>query len=85
MVKAILTKPLDGDPEGTEREFDQADFDTLKRMGAVREAAAEDAKDAGKQEPGEEAQAGDVKAAAAPQNKMAPEVLNKSAASKRKA
>jgi hypothetical protein len=35
-VKAILTKPLDGNPEGTEREFDQVDFDQLKAMGAVR-------------------------------------------------
>lgn len=38
MVKAILTKPLDGQPEGTEREFSQADFDRLKRLGAVRAA-----------------------------------------------
>lgn len=38
MVKAILTKPLDGLPEGTEREFDKADFDNLKAMGAVRAA-----------------------------------------------
>lgn len=38
MVKAILTKPLDGQAEGTEREFSQADFDRLKRQGAVRAA-----------------------------------------------
>ncbi|NBJ13331.1 hypothetical protein [Microvirga arsenatis] len=37
-IKAILTKPLDGDPEGTEREFSQADFDRLKARGAVRAA-----------------------------------------------
>lgn len=37
-IKAILTKPLDGQPEGTEREFDKADFDRLKEMGAVRAA-----------------------------------------------
>jgi len=36
MVKAILTKPLDGQPEGTEREFSQADFDRLSTRGAVR-------------------------------------------------
>ena len=36
MVKAILTKPLDGKPEGTEREFSKADFDRLQRLGAVR-------------------------------------------------
>lgn len=35
-VKAILIKPLDGQPEGTEREFDKVDFDRLKSMGAVR-------------------------------------------------
>lgn len=37
-VKAILTKPLDGQPEGAEREFDKVDFDRLKEMGAVRAA-----------------------------------------------
>jgi hypothetical protein len=37
-VKAVLTKPLDGDPEGTEREFSQADFDRLEGLGAVRAA-----------------------------------------------
>ena len=37
-IKAILTKPLDGQLEGTEREFDKADFDRLKEMGAVRAA-----------------------------------------------
>lgn len=37
MIKAILTKPLDGMAEGTEREFSQADFDRLKRAGAVKE------------------------------------------------
>lgn len=40
-VKAILTKPLDGDPEGTEREFDKHDFDRLEALGAVRKAGAE--------------------------------------------
>lgn len=39
MIKAILTKPLDGQPEGTEREFSQADFDRLNAKGAVRLAA----------------------------------------------
>lgn len=41
-VKAILTKPLDGQPEGTPREFDKLDFDRLQAMGAVR--AADDSK-----------------------------------------
>lgn len=36
MVNAILLKPLDGQPAGAEREFSQADFDRLKRLGAVR-------------------------------------------------
>lgn len=35
-VKAILLKPLDGLAPGTEREFDQVDFDRLKEMGAVK-------------------------------------------------
>lgn len=38
MVKAVLLKPLDGQPAGSEREFDKADFDSLKAMGAVRAA-----------------------------------------------
>lgn len=38
MVKAVLTKPLDGMAEGTEREFSQADFDRLEGLGAVRAA-----------------------------------------------
>lgn len=38
-IKAILTKPLDGMPEGSEREFDKVDFDRLKEMGAVRAAS----------------------------------------------
>ena len=37
-VKAILTKPLDGYPEGTEREFDEDDFRQLAAYGAVRRA-----------------------------------------------
>lgn len=44
MVKAILTKPLDGLPEGAEREFDKADFDSLKAMGAVCAARSGDEK-----------------------------------------
>ncbi|WP_155904936.1 hypothetical protein [Methylopila sp. M107] len=35
-VKAVLIKPLDGDPEGSEREFDKVDFDRLEAMKAVR-------------------------------------------------
>ncbi|CAM3282413.1 MULTISPECIES: hypothetical protein [Sphingomonas] len=38
-VQAILTKPLDGQPEGTSVEYEEADFDQLKAMGAVRLAA----------------------------------------------
>lgn len=45
-IKAILTKPLDGDPEGNPREFDKTDFDRLEAMGAVRKAGAEDVKEA---------------------------------------
>lgn len=37
-VNAILLKPLDGMPEGSEREFDKPDFERLKDMGAVKEA-----------------------------------------------
>lgn len=40
MVKAILLKPLDGNPEGAEVEFSQADFDRLKKRNAVKAAPA---------------------------------------------
>ena len=36
MPKVILTKPLDGFPEGSEREFDQVDIDRLAALGAVK-------------------------------------------------
>ena len=39
-IKAVLTKPLDGQPEGTEREFDKVDFDRLEGQNAVRKASA---------------------------------------------
>ncbi len=45
-VKAVLIKPLDGQPEGTELEFDKNDFDSLKALGAVRAAQADTAKKA---------------------------------------
>lgn len=45
MIKATLLKPLDGSPEGSEREFEKTDFDTLKAMGAVR--ATSDLRDDG--------------------------------------
>ena len=38
MRKAILTKPLDGEPEGTKREFSDADFERLESLGAVKAA-----------------------------------------------
>ena len=40
MVKAILIKPLDGDPPGSEREFNTEDFKRLEAQGAVRKAAS---------------------------------------------
>lgn len=39
MIKAVLTKPLDGEPEGTPRELSQADFERLEAKGAVRLAS----------------------------------------------
>ncbi len=38
MPRAILIKPLDGDPEGTERDFSKADFARLVAMKAVKAA-----------------------------------------------
>lgn len=40
MIKAILLKPLDGDPEGSEREFSSDDFERLEAFGAVRKAGS---------------------------------------------
>jgi hypothetical protein len=64
-VKAILTKPLDGQPEGTKREFDKVDFDKLVAFGAVRADDAPDEAEEGK------------KAAPPVQNKKAPPAENK--------
>ena len=44
MVKAKLLKPLDGHPEGAEREFSQGDFDRLERRKAVVAVGIADAK-----------------------------------------
>ncbi len=38
MVKAVLIKPLDGQPEGTECDFSAEDFKRLEAFGAVRRA-----------------------------------------------
>ncbi|NTD84287.1 hypothetical protein [Agrobacterium tumefaciens] len=38
MVKAVLIKPLDGLPPGTERDFSADDFRRLEAFGAVRRA-----------------------------------------------
>jgi hypothetical protein len=46
MIKAILLKPLDGDPEGSQREFSPDDFERLEAFGAVRKAASGDEKQA---------------------------------------
>ena len=37
-VSAELIKPLDGDAEGTVRDFDPLDFDALEALGAVKRA-----------------------------------------------
>ncbi|WP_061930150.1 hypothetical protein [Aureimonas sp. AU22] len=65
MIKAITIKPLDGDPKGTEREFDKPDFERLVALGAVRAA-------------GEVEEEGE-KSAPNVANKVAPSVANKAA------
>lgn len=67
MRKAILTKPLDGKPEGSPAEFSNIDFDMLEELGAVK-AAPEPRAVEEKQEP------------AAPESKVERAPLNKSAA-----
>lgn len=37
-ILAELIKPLDGDKIGSTRSFDKADFDRLKKQGAVKSA-----------------------------------------------
>lgn len=44
MIKAILIKPLDGDPAGATREFSPEDFKRLEAFGAVRKADAKNVK-----------------------------------------
>ena len=82
MVKAILIKPLDGDPEGTVREFDKPDFDRLVRYGAVRAVGGDlPMEDANTPDLGGEKSDPPVENKAAPKvaNKAAPAVSNKSA------
>ena len=38
-ILAKLLKPLDGNPEGSEIEYDQQDFDALEAMHAVKRVA----------------------------------------------
>lgn len=66
-IKAILLKPLNGEPIGSEAEFEKADFDRLVDRGAVKAAPAKTAPTPRK------------KAAQKPRNKAAPKPKNKSA------
>lgn len=61
-IKAILLKPLNGEPIGSEAEFDKVDFDRLKAQNAVKAATKKPKK----------------KAARKPRNKAAPKPQNKS-------
>lgn len=73
MFKAILKKPLDGNPEGSTVEYSKTDFEMLEKLGAV-ERAPEDIKDASP-----ETKALEVKAQEPAENKMQPEPSNKAA------
>lgn len=75
MIKAVLLKPLDGDAEGSVREFSPDEFATLERLGAV---VAVDGTAAG-QGISEDAGAvqDDAKQAEAPVNKMDADPANK--------
>lgn len=66
MIKAKLLKPLDGHPEGAEREFSQGDFDRLERRKAVVAVGG----------------IADSKAAPPVMNKKAPAAANKAAVKK---
>lgn len=46
MIKAILIKPLDGDPAGSTREFSVEDFNRLEAFGAIRKADSDEVKKA---------------------------------------
>jgi hypothetical protein len=71
MRKAILTKPLDGKPEGSEAEFSNTDFDMLEKLGAVKSAPEGTEDPEAKQAP------------AVPENKAEPAPVNKSRAGKK--
>lgn len=66
-IKAILLKPLNGHPIGSEAEFETADFDRLKSRNAVKTA------------PANSSSKPKTKAAPKPKNKAAPKPANKSA------
>lgn len=73
MIKAILTKPLDGNPEGSTAEYSKADFEMLEKLGAVARAP-EDTEDTPP-----ETKPVEVKAQEPVENKMQPEPSNKAA------
>lgn len=73
MIKAILTKPLDGNPEGSTVEYSKADFEMLEKLGAVARAPE------GTEDAPAETKAVEVKAQEPAENKMQPEPSNKAA------
>ncbi|EJL25601.1 hypothetical protein [Novosphingobium sp. AP12] len=79
MIKAILTKPLNGEPEGSPGEFNKTDFEMLEQLGAVKRAPADDPEP--EPEPETEQtptpESAPAKAAVVPANKMAVAPANK--------
>lgn len=66
-IKAILLKPVNGQPIGSPAEFEKADFERLKSRNAVKAA------------PASSASKPKTKAAPKPKNKAAPKAANTSA------
>ena len=79
MRKAILTKPLDGKPEGAEVEFTNTDFAMLEKLGAVKAAPEADEQTSETEAPEPEA-----KAEPATENKMEAEPENKATTTRKR-
>jgi hypothetical protein len=77
MIKAILTKPLNGEPEGSPAEFNKTDFEMLEQLGAVKRAPADDPEPEAESE--KTPTPTPAKADAVPANKMDAAPVNKAA------
>lgn len=79
MIKAILTKPLNGEPEGSPAEFNKTDFEMLEQLGAVKRAPTGEPEPEAEPEQTPTPTPAPAKADAVPANKMDAAPANKAA------